>query len=89
MTKSTPFRGRDSLKVELKQAERLQAVQRHAPRYLPTFRRAYSGLSLRAAVNAICVECVGFDAAAVKDCTAPACPLWANRPGRSKAVPHA
>jgi hypothetical protein len=78
---NAPFRGHDGQQIELKRAERLRAVQKDAPRYLPTFQRAYAGNSLRAAVNAFCVECNGFDAAAVRECTAPACPLWPYRPG--------
>ncbi len=89
MTKSTPIQGPSAVEIDLKRAARLAAVQKDAPRYLPTFRRAYSGLSLRAAVNAFCAECLSFDTPAVKDCSSPACPLWAYRPGRSKVVSHA
>ena len=80
--REAPFQGPGAVEIEAKRAERLKDVQRDAPRYLNTLRRAYAGKSLRAAVNAFCIECVGFDAAEVKRCTAPACPLYAQRPGR-------
>ena len=83
---STPFRSPDAGEIELKRVKRLEDVQRDAPRYLNTFRRAYTGKSLRAAVNAFCIECNGFDPAAVRDCTAPACPLFPYRPGRQKGA---
>jgi hypothetical protein len=82
--KPAPFRCRDAGEIEAKRAARLADVQRDAPRYLSTLRRAYAGRSLRAAVNAFCIECNGFDAAAVRECTAPACPLWSYRPGRAR-----
>ena len=82
---NAPLRGLGAVEMERKRAKRLEAVRRDAPRYLDTFRRAYAGKSLRAAVNAFCVECQGYDPAAVKDCTAPACPLFTHRPGRQKA----
>ena len=80
--RTTPFRGPDAVEIARKREARLEAVRRDAPRYLATFKRAYAGKSLRAAVNAFCIECVGYDAAAVKECTAPACPLWSCRRGR-------
>jgi hypothetical protein len=83
------FRGRDVGEIDPKRAARLADVSEAAPRYVSTFRRAYGGKSLRAAVNAFCIECMGFDAAEVRTCTAPACPLWAYRPGRSRARVHA
>lgn len=81
---TTPFRGHDAVEIARKREARLGAVKRDAPRYLATFKRAYAGKSLRAAVNAFCCECNGYDAAAVKECTAPACPLWPYRPGRGR-----
>jgi len=77
----TLFRGLDGPEIDRKRAIRLADVQRYAPRYVGTFRRAYAGGSLRAAVTAQCVECMGFEVAAVRECTAPACPLWPYRPG--------
>jgi hypothetical protein len=48
--------------------------------------RAASGkCAPRSAIKAFCLECVGWDRAAVRDCTALACPLWAYRPFRVTA----
>jgi hypothetical protein len=85
-TISALFRGPNAVEIELKRVKRLEDVSLYAPRYLNTFKRAFSGKSLRACVNAFCVECNGFDAAAVRDCTAPACPLFSCRPGYRKGA---
>lgn len=45
-----------------------------------TYRRAVEGRSLRAAVKAFCLECVGWKREEVAACTALACPLWPVRP---------
>jgi len=83
---NTPFRGYSVDEIEAKRRKRLADVQRDAPRHLNKFLRAYKGKSLRAAVNAFCIECNGFDFAAVRDCTAPCCPLYEYRPGRQKGA---
>lgn len=49
-----------------------------------TYRRAVSGTSLRAAVDASCAECCGYDRDAVRSCPAVACPLWSVRPWQRK-----
>ena len=82
---STPFRGHSAVEIELKRAQRLDNVRRDAPRYMDTFRRAYSGKSRVAAMNAFCCECMGFDAAEIRNCSAPACPLYVFRPGRRQS----
>jgi len=47
--------------------------------------RALTGkCSPRMAIKAQCLECVGFDRAAITDCTAYACPLWHYRPYQTK-----
>ena len=81
---SASFRGSGAGELDAKRAKRLEDVRMDAPRYLNTFRRAYAGKSLRAAVNAFCVECQGYDPSAVKNCTAPACPLFTHRPGHQQ-----
>jgi hypothetical protein len=45
-----------------------------------TYVRAMSGRSLRAAVNAFCAECVGWNRREIARCTALACPLYSYRP---------
>ena len=81
---SAPFRTPDAAEIARKREAWLEDVREHAPRYVGTFRRAYSGKSLRAAVNAGCCECMGLSAAEVKKCTAPACPFWPYRKGRKR-----
>lgn len=44
------------------------------------YRLAVAGRSLRAAVKAVCLECVGWQRPEVTACSAVACPLWAMRP---------
>lgn len=83
---SVPVRGYDTGEIEAKRANKLKDVKRYAPRYLNTFRRAFGGKSLRAAVNAFCVECMGYEASSICDCTAPACPLFPYRPGCRKGA---
>ncbi len=36
--------------------------------------------SPRQAIKAQCLECMGYDRAAVRDCATQACPLWRFRP---------
>lgn len=46
-----------------------------------TVTRAFSGsASPRQAIKAMCLSCVGFIRADIKNCTARACPLYAYRP---------
>lgn len=44
------------------------------------YRKAVRGKSLRAAVNAQCLECVGWQRVEVTNCTDTGCPLYAVRP---------
>jgi hypothetical protein len=41
----------------------------------------------RTAIKAFCAECVGWERAAVRECTAPACPLWMYRPYQTGTEP--
>ena len=54
--------------------------------YRGIYDRAVSGKSLRAAVNAFCLECVYWQRKEVRLCTSLPCPLWPYRPyqGTSK-----
>lgn len=71
-----------SEKITLKRASRLATT----PTSCQTlFKRCWAGkASPRAAIKAFCLECVGFDRAAVTTCTAWACPLWPLRPFKEK-----
>jgi len=44
------------------------------------FCRAYLGRSMRAAVKAHCLMCVGYDRKEVSLCSSPECPLYPYRP---------
>ena len=48
--------------------------------YRATYDRAVKGKSLRAAINAQCLECVSWITKEVRLCTDLACPLYAVRP---------
>ena len=53
-------------------------------RYRGIFKAAYAGRSLRRAVSAFCLDCIGLDPDEIRKCSAPACPLWSVRPYRRK-----
>lgn len=64
-----------------KRAMRLLQVASTAPGKLKLFRRVYAEkASPRQVIKCFCLECVGLDEAAIRGCTAPACPLWNLRP---------
>jgi len=48
--------------------------------YQGVFKRAETGKSLRAAVNAKCLDCCGFQRKEITLCTAVTCPLRQYRP---------
>ena len=49
--------------------------------YRVLYRKAISGRSRRAAISAHCLMCMGYSVRQVRNCTAPACPLYPYRPG--------
>ena len=56
-------------------------MERDAPSRLALFKRVYGGTaSPREVIKAFCLECVGFEEAAIRECTATACPLRRFRP---------
>ena len=65
----------------LKQTIRLKGIP---SRYRSIFKTAFTGKSLRKAISAFCLDCVGCDPDEVRNCSAPACPLWSVRPYRCK-----
>jgi len=68
-----------------------QIVKRRAqiPRvYKATYDRAVEGKSLRAAINAQCLECVCWQRKEVQLCTSLSCPLYAVRPYRISQDGH-
>jgi hypothetical protein len=50
-----------------------------------TYRRAVGGKSRLAGIKAFCMECCVHDRAAIRDCTALACPLYPYRPFQERA----
>lgn len=45
-------------------------------RYQPLYRQAMGGKSRKAAIRCFCLECVGWNEAEARLCTAPTCPLY-------------
>ena len=52
-------------------------------KYRATYRRAVKGRSLRACINAFCLECCMYQSQEVRLCTDCGCPLWTVRPYQS------
>jgi hypothetical protein len=77
-------RAAGSYVITEKRARRIQWLSDNAPKKKTLFERAYVGRSMKAGIKAFCLDCQGVDVAAVRDCTADACPLWAYRPYRVK-----
>jgi hypothetical protein len=69
-----------------KRAKMLRQVSADSPSRARLFRRVYAGTaSPRQAIKAQCLHCVWMDVAAIRGCTATACPLWRLRPFQPKA----
>jgi hypothetical protein len=66
--------------LDAKQARRLAQVSEHYPRFKGLFLRCYRGAGPRQCIKAFCLECNGWEPAAIRDCTATACPLFRIRP---------
>jgi hypothetical protein len=81
---TAPKNSRGGAETDPKRLRRLLDISRDAPSKLAVFRRAFSSLSLRASVNAFCLDCMGLDVGAIRDCSATACPLWNVRPYRAR-----
>lgn len=70
-----------------KRAEMLSQVSEDVPSKRRLFERVYSGAaSPRECIKAHCLECCWMDETAIRECTAPACPLWNLRPFVKKLV---
>lgn len=82
--KSTSKNPRQGPNFDLKQAAMFEQVKQDAPSSLRVFKQAYSGKSLRAAINAHCLECCWHDREAIRECTATHCGLWTVRPYQAK-----
>jgi len=69
---------------EAMRSRRLDMVRKLVPSKLSQFKRAYGGKSLRAAINANCLDCMGYEQASVKRCRILDCPLHSVRPYQAK-----
>ncbi len=67
-----------------KQKEQLAYLEKELPSKLAVFRKAYEGESLRAAIDAKCLECTSCDIKAIRECAGTACPLLSVRPYQEK-----
>ncbi len=63
-----------------KQSERIALVRKLVPSKVGVFERAYTGKSLRAAINANCLDCQGYEQAEVKRCQILDCTFHSLRP---------
>ena len=71
--------------MTFKQAQMLKAISEDSPSKLRLFERVYAGkCSMREAIKAHCLECMGFDIAAIRDCTSDQCGLFNRRPYQTK-----
>lgn len=78
---------RDSDFQTRKRAERIESMAKEGHRFVKLFKRVYSGkASPRQAIRAHCLDCVCFDIDAIRNCTAPACPLYGYRPYAKRRV---
>ena len=60
---------------------RFKQVMEHYPSRMGLFRRVYHGqASPRECIKAFCLECNGWEEAAIRGCCDRACPLWRLRP---------
>lgn len=66
--------------TEGQSAARAHIIEHAPPSARNLLRRAYSGKSRTAGVKAFCLRCVGYVRADVRNCSAPACPLFEYRP---------
>ena len=72
-----------ALKEEMR-SRRLELVGKLVPSKLSQFERAYSGKSLRAAINANCLDCMAYSQTEVKRCRVLDCPIHSVRPYQAK-----
>jgi len=72
---------------DAKQARKLQQISAASPSRLGLFRRIYSRqASPRAAIKGQCLDCMGLDEVAVRECSSTACTLWSFRPFTRRAT---
>lgn len=74
----------DERESEFNDPERVRMLQQASedfPSKIGLFKRCFRGeASPRAAIKAQCVVCLWGDHDGIRECKAPACPLWMYRP---------
>ena len=66
--------------AELIRAYRKSIPDLHDGAYRRGYDKAMAGKSLRAAINAKCLDCCCWQKSAVRDCSVVTCPLHPHRP---------
>jgi len=64
----------------------LKVIRGHTPKYAGHAKRAFMGKSLRAAINAKCIDCCNFDTIQIKYCPCAECSLWQYRPYKASKL---
>jgi hypothetical protein len=77
----------DERSLTAQQNRRLEWVRNNAPSKTAVFIRAYSGKSRAAGIRAHCLDCLGCDVSAIRECASTACPLWRYRPYQQSVEP--
>jgi hypothetical protein len=63
---------------------RLEIIKRDKPSLYPLFERVYSGkAAFLECIEAQCLDCIGLDKDAIRNCGDRCCPLWHVRPYRN------
>jgi hypothetical protein len=74
----------EKIRRDPKKQEVIKNLREDVPkRFLPLVERIARGSKV-AAVKLNCLQCVGYETAAVKECTAMACAMWLFRPYQGK-----
>jgi len=74
----------DDASIQEARKRKLKQIEQIAPSKHGKFVKAYKGHSLRAGIDANCLDCQGFDLVQVRNCTVLNCPLWPYRPYQNK-----
>ena len=73
--------------MESPDQKRAKRIRTAPTRYQGVLARALGGTaSPRVAIKAMCLECIGFQRAAVAERTGYVCPLWSQRPYQSPVL---
>lgn len=84
-TQNRQSRRSKRLEMDQKRVRKLEYISKHTPRYKGVFQRAFEGVSRKAAMDAFCVECIGYEPEEIRNCTVTDCPLYEFRPRRTQA----